>query len=244
LPAVLPEVLPVVPSTDTSWQDAFRSRLTLQELLATSTVEFFSPSGRMVGDKQSLKQTIQAMTEIHFRLFQQGWQSAIPVHERVTWSYNRKTARPEDKVYSLLGIYTARRRKKLLYAFARKSFNVAINDSGDSRLLLVARSRREAVVRLLLDRGANGKRKNKCGQTALMLAASNGHSAVVRLLLERGANVDSANRSGHSALHYAVKGGHKETAELLQRSRQSRQARPSKETARSGAQHILRLLNT
>ncbi|KAK8084864.1 hypothetical protein PG997_006135 [Apiospora hydei] len=104
------ETPPPVPAANTSWLDAFRSSKwftrgwTLQELLAPSTVEFFASNGRMVGDKQSLKQTVHAITGIPLAAFQGGWQSAIPVHERITWSHKRETTRPEDKVYSLLGI--------------------------------------------------------------------------------------------------------------------------------------------
>ena len=104
------ESLPAVPPSDSSWRDSFRGSRwftrgwTLQELLAPSTVEFFTSDGRMVGDRQSLKHAIQSITGIPLPAFQNGWQSAIPVHERINWSNKRKTTRPEDKVYSLIGI--------------------------------------------------------------------------------------------------------------------------------------------
>jgi ankyrin repeat protein len=45
----------------------------------------------------------------------------------------------------------------------------------------------EAVVKLLLEKGAELETKDKSGQTPLSLAAENGREAVVKLLLEKGA---------------------------------------------------------
>lgn len=70
------ESLPAVPPSDSSWLDSFRrSRWftrgwTLQELLAPSTVEFFTSNGRLVGDRQSLKHSIQSITGIPLPAFQ------------------------------------------------------------------------------------------------------------------------------------------------------------------------------
>jgi ankyrin repeat protein len=53
--------------------------------------------------------------------------------------------------------------------------------------LIAAAGRQEAVVRLLLGKGANVATKDKNGRTALHFAAAGRHEAVVRLLLEMGA---------------------------------------------------------
>jgi ankyrin repeat protein len=52
----------------------------------------------------------------------------------------------------------------------------------------------EAVIRLLLERGALIDVTDKHGRTPLSLAAGNGHEAIVRLLLEK-EGVDKNSRS-------------------------------------------------
>jgi ankyrin repeat protein len=49
---------------------------------------------------------------------------------------------------------------------------------------------REAVVELLLEKGADVESKDRLGRTPLLCAAINGHEAVVKLLLEKGANLE------------------------------------------------------
>ena len=49
----------------------------------------------------------------------------------------------------------------------------------------------EAVVKLLLEKGADVESKDRYGQTPLSWAAEKGHEAVVKLLLEKGADVES-----------------------------------------------------
>src|SRR5277367_5111474 len=51
----------------------------------------------------------------------------------------------------------------------------------------------EAVVKLLLEKGANVEYKSGNGCTALWWAAEKGHEAVVKLLLEKGADVEPKN---------------------------------------------------
>ena len=46
----------------------------------------------------------------------------------------------------------------------------------------------EAVVKLLLEQGAEVESKDEDGRTPLWRAARNGHEAVVKLLLEKGAD--------------------------------------------------------
>jgi len=62
-------------------------------------------------------------------------------------------------------------------------------------LLWVAERGHEAVVRLLLNKGADLEAKNKNNRTLLSLAAENGHEAVVRLLLDKGANLEAKENS-------------------------------------------------
>ncbi|KAK8045160.1 WD40 repeat-like protein [Apiospora rasikravindrae] len=261
------ETPPPVSPADTSWLDAFRGTA------CALHCGIFDSNGRMVGDKQSLKQTIYAITGIPLAAFQGGWQSAIPVHERISWSHKRETGRAEDKVYSLLGIVGVsmpvvygegeaeafiRLCKEMIQRYdtykaiasrcghalaTRKLVNggAAVNSpytKGESPIMyasegatkrlfgsswmrrrLPTRGGHEAVVRLLLDKGANIKRKNKGGRTALMYAAHGGHDGVLRLLLrklQKGAGIIEAkdNRS-ESAISVAARKGHEAVVRVL-----------------------------
>jgi hypothetical protein len=74
------------------------------------------------------------------------------------------------------------------------------NKYGDTALHSAARGGNEAVVRLLVDRGADVNAKDKYGQTALYSAACGGNEAVVRLLVDRGADVNSKGNDGITAI--------------------------------------------
>jgi hypothetical protein len=78
---------------------------TLQELLAPRSVEFFSLGHRRLGDKNSLKEQIQAITGIPSLALEGARLSQFGIDERFKWIDRRQTKLPEDKVYSLLGIF-------------------------------------------------------------------------------------------------------------------------------------------
>jgi hypothetical protein len=99
------------------WESAFRrSRWftrgwTLQELLAPASVEFFSSINKQnweygrLGDKCTLKQCIQEITDIPSTALEGLRMSQFSVEERLMWVERRQTTKPEDKFYSLLGIF-------------------------------------------------------------------------------------------------------------------------------------------
>ncbi|KAI0976336.1 vegetative incompatibility protein HET-E-1 [Xylaria arbuscula] len=93
-----------------TWKLAFRNSRwftrgwTLQELIAPSSVEFFSSDSQRLGDKKSLEREIHDITSIPIHVLQGASLSTFSVEERISWSHNRRTTRPEDKAYSLLGI--------------------------------------------------------------------------------------------------------------------------------------------
>ncbi|RSL38004.1 hypothetical protein CEP53_015273, partial [Fusarium sp. AF-6] len=74
----------------------------------------------------------------------------------------------------------------------------------DNTHLRAATNGREAVMRLLLDRGAEIEAKDQRGQTPLVLATSNGDKATVQLLLDRGAEIEAKDREGWTPLFWAV----------------------------------------
>jgi ankyrin repeat protein len=72
-----------------------------------------------------------------------------------------------------------------------------------------------AVLRLLLERGADINARKKDGQTPLHWASMQGALEVVRLLLEHGARVEAKDNKGKTALQVAADRGHDEVVELL-----------------------------
>ncbi|KAK5002004.1 hypothetical protein LTR28_011951, partial [Elasticomyces elasticus] len=71
-----------------------------------------------------------------------------------------------------------------------------------------ARNGQGAVVRLLLEKGADADSKDSKGHTPLSEAAEEGHEAVVRLLLEMGANAESKDSKDQTPLLMAADKGH------------------------------------
>ncbi|ORY08455.1 heterokaryon incompatibility protein-domain-containing protein, partial [Clohesyomyces aquaticus] len=93
------------------WKPAFRKSRwftrgwTLQELLAPTSVAFYSKERELLGDKQSLKDTIHEITGIPSDALLGKQVSDFGVDERFSWADNRQTTRPEDGAYCLLGIF-------------------------------------------------------------------------------------------------------------------------------------------
>ena len=97
-------------STEFAWEPAFRSSRwfargwTLQELLAPSTVEFFSQEWEKLGNKKSLKSLIHKITSISLDALNGVPLAQFSVNERLRWKESRITTREEDGAYSLQGI--------------------------------------------------------------------------------------------------------------------------------------------
>ncbi|RYP75606.1 hypothetical protein DL771_002306 [Monosporascus sp. 5C6A] len=93
-----------------AWEPAFRvSRWftrgwTLQELLAPSSVQFFSQEWNRLGDKRLLTKQIHKITGIPESALHGAPLSQFSINERLSWIENRQTKLEEDKAYSLLGI--------------------------------------------------------------------------------------------------------------------------------------------
>ncbi|KAK3995678.1 HET-R [Cladorrhinum sp. PSN332] len=78
---------------------------TLQELIAPTTVEFFSKECERLGDKKSLEREIHDITGIPLKALQGTPLSDFSVAERMAWMEKRDTKFEEDKAYSLFGIF-------------------------------------------------------------------------------------------------------------------------------------------
>jgi hypothetical protein len=85
-----------------TWEQAFgESRWftrgwTLQELLAPTSVEFFSKEGSRLGDKQSLEQQIHEVTEIPISALRRRELSKFSAGQKLDWAKNRQITREED----------------------------------------------------------------------------------------------------------------------------------------------------
>ena len=98
----------------------------------------------------------------------------------------------------------------------RCSHNMNKRDSdGNTALAWAARRGHEAVVRLLLEKGADIKAKDDDRRAVLSAAAERGHEAVVRLLLEKGIDIEVKDNGGRTVLQAAARGGHEAVVRLL-----------------------------
>jgi hypothetical protein len=100
-----------VSTTTQNWTPDFRKARwftrgwTLQELIAPSSVEFFSVEGELLGSKRLLEQQVHEITGIAVKALRGHALSEFSVSERLSWTEFRQTTREEDKAYSLLGIF-------------------------------------------------------------------------------------------------------------------------------------------
>ncbi|THU95449.1 HET-domain-containing protein, partial [Dendrothele bispora CBS 962.96] len=83
----------------------FKRGWTLQELLAPAYVVFFDRDWVEIGTRWSLRDVISAITSIPTRVFEDGDLERFSIAQRMSWAALRRTTRPEDRAYSLMGIF-------------------------------------------------------------------------------------------------------------------------------------------
>lgn len=94
---------------------------TLQELIAPRQVNFYNNSWALIGTKRTLQGAISEATGIddeylnHTRPL-----SAASVAKRMSWAAHRKTTRPEDAAYCLMGLFSIN--MPMLYGEASRAF--------------------------------------------------------------------------------------------------------------------------
>ena len=83
------------------------------------------------------------------------------------------------------------------------------------RLAIINMERIEAVVKRLLEAGADINAMTSDGQTPMQYATVKGYDLIVKLLLEAGAEVDATGDGGRTPLQLAVFWGYASIVELL-----------------------------
>jgi len=93
---------------------------TLQELIAPTTVVFLDRDWREIGTKEGLKRAITDCTGIPGNILDGDHLESASVAQRMSWAAKRKTTRPEDRAYSLLGLFGVN--MPLLYGEGERAF--------------------------------------------------------------------------------------------------------------------------
>ena len=117
-------------------------------------------------------------------------------------------------------------RRRWLRGWTRAvSVDARCAERNDTTLLMAAAAGgQEAMVRMLLQRGASVNLQASRGVTALMAAASNGHTAIVQALLDAKADASLQDSRGDTALMLAELHKHTATAQLLRQHAKRRDA--------------------
>ncbi|KAI1205011.1 uncharacterized protein F4807DRAFT_444749 [Annulohypoxylon truncatum] len=103
----------------------------------------------------------------------------------------------------------------LAFLLSSIELDTKLRNSYDQTLSWAAANGHEAVVKLLLEKGADIEFKDCLGQTPLSWAAEKGREAVVKLLLEKGADIESKDNSGKTPLSWAAKFDNEAVVKLL-----------------------------
>jgi hypothetical protein len=117
-----------------------------------------------------------------------------------------------------------------------ESVDARCAESSDATLLIAAAfGGQEAMVRMLLQRGASVDLPDSIGGTALMGAAAMGHLSVVQALLDAKADASLRTKGDRTALMGAEHHDHPEIAQLLRQHLEAAPAAPSSNDTRPAA---------
>ncbi|KAK7462447.1 hypothetical protein VKT23_008046 [Stygiomarasmius scandens] len=86
----------------------FQRAWTLQELITPSYVVFFDENWMEIGTRWSLRDAVSVITSIPIEVFQGKKLEEFSVAQRMSWAAFRESSKPEDKAYSLMGIFGVR----------------------------------------------------------------------------------------------------------------------------------------
>ncbi|KAK1636408.1 hypothetical protein BDP81DRAFT_481777 [Colletotrichum phormii] len=78
---------------------------TLQELIAPSTVVFYSDDWYEIGTRDQMREPLGKITGIDHKFFEYGILGRYSIAQRMSWAAKRKTTRIEGQAYCLLGLF-------------------------------------------------------------------------------------------------------------------------------------------
>ena len=124
----------------------FRRGWTLQELIAPSSVAFFTRERRFIGNKneENFAKVIANVTQLPTPVLRGEKLSRFSVETRLSWAARRETTVPEDLAYCLIGIFDVqlpmlyaegehgKRKKAALAELDRAIKNLSIDDTEDA----------------------------------------------------------------------------------------------------------------
>jgi quinoprotein dehydrogenase-associated probable ABC transporter substrate-binding protein len=119
--------------------------------------------------------------------------------------------------FTPLGIAAQYRKDKAAMALLEAGADPgrSIGEAGYTPLMLASANGAQALVQVLIKRGADVNAGNAGGVTALMMAAANGRPETVELLVRAGANVQAKTERGDTALSIARAKGDEKVIRLL-----------------------------
>ncbi|KAI6101089.1 heterokaryon incompatibility protein-domain-containing protein, partial [Pisolithus croceorrhizus] len=119
-------IFPTEPNSETfpksnGWPEWFMRGWTLQELIAPARIEFFNKEWVSVGNKQRLAPILKDITRIPCDVLRDGLAGKrLSVARIMSWAATRKTARVEDRAYSLMGLFGVH--MPMVYGEGKKAF--------------------------------------------------------------------------------------------------------------------------
>jgi uncharacterized protein len=93
--------------------------------------------------------------------------------------------------------------------------NLIAEDRGSNALFDSALGRKKAIIKTLIEAGADLNIPSKDGQTALIVVVGAGDEDIVKLLAEAGADPDIKDALGVSARKYATIFGNKKMLDIF-----------------------------
>lgn len=117
--------------------------------------------------------------------------------------------------------------------------------NGRNGLWWAAKEGHSAVIRLLLENGANPlhqlhERAERAGTSPVHMAAQHGHTRSVAILLEKGGSTEQEDKNGDRPLHFACREGHEEVVKLILESGSSSQLVDARNRAGQTPEDIVR----